>query len=157
MQTTNQTCSPVVVWPTADDLTGETRQTTGDILPNGTPVADSEVMGSNEKSTGQITSKEATSVDRELIPKINHPDVQANVSSSSPAHQPDPARVIRPKIPSVRYRTSMRPRLLDVKMRLIALWHQRFARDEKSRGWTLFSNSNKLRRKKISYTAATSH
>jgi hypothetical protein len=31
------------------------------------------------------------------------------------------------------------------------------ARSEKSRTWTLFSNSNKERRKKVSYTAETTH
>jgi hypothetical protein len=33
-------------------------------------------------------------------------------------------------------------------MRLIALWHQNLMRSEKSRGWTLFSNSNRWPRKK---------
>jgi hypothetical protein len=30
-------------------------------------------------------------------------------------------------------------------------------RSEKSRSWTLFSNSNKGERKKVSYTAETNH
>jgi hypothetical protein len=42
-------------------------------------------------------------------------------------------------------------------MRLIALWHQSLAQSEKSRGWTLFSNSDKWPRKKINYTATKSH
>ena len=50
----------------------------------------------------------------------------------------------------------MRTRYVDVKTRLIALWHQSFQR-EKSRAWTLFLNSNKWQRKKISYTAETNH
>jgi hypothetical protein len=43
---------------------------------------------------------------------------------------------------------------VDVKMRLIALWHQSLQR-EKSRGWTAFSNSNKWERRKVGYTAET--
>jgi hypothetical protein len=141
---------------TADDLT-EARQTTGDLLLNANPVASSDVMGSNEKSTGEITSGQATSVDRGLTSEIKHPDTQANATSWSPAHGSDSAQVIRPKIPNVRYWTSVRPRYVDVKTRLIALWHQSLKRNEKSRGWNLFSNSNKWRKKKISYTAATIH
>jgi hypothetical protein len=49
----------------------------------------------------------------------------------------------------------VRNRLVGVKMRLIALWHQSLARNEKSRSW--FSNANKEERKKVSFTAETSH
>jgi hypothetical protein len=51
----------------------------------------------------------------------------------------------------------VRPRFVDVKMRLIALWHQSLVRTERSRSWTLFSNSNKGERKKVGYTAETNH
>jgi hypothetical protein len=51
----------------------------------------------------------------------------------------------------------VRPRFVDVKMRLIALWRQSRVRTERSRSWTLFSNSNKGERKKVSYTAETNH
>ena len=134
--------------PKADDLTKEARQTTGDLLVNANPIALSNVVDPNGKSIDKITSGPATSVDPGFAPEINHPDVQANVSSSSPAHGPDSAQVIRPKIPKVRYRTFVRHRILDVKMRLIALRHQSLARSEKSRIWTAFSNSNKGERKK---------
>jgi hypothetical protein len=102
--------------PKPDDPTKEARQTTG----------------SDRKS---LTSGQATSVDQGSNPEINHPDVQANATSWSPAQRPDSVRVIRSKIPNVRYRTFVRHRILDVKMRLIALWHQSLARSEKSRGW----------------------
>jgi hypothetical protein len=140
-------------------------------------------VDSNRKGTGEITSRQATSADRgftvispqknpfqrmetaastqapvdALTPAKNHPDVQTNATSWSPAQQPDSARVIRSKIPNLRYRPFVRHRLVDVKMRLIALWHQSLMPSEKSRGWTLFSNSNQWRRKKISYTAETGH
>ena len=138
-----------------DDLTKEARQTTADLVVNANPAAISDVAGSNEKGTGEITSGQATNVDRGLTPEINHPDVQAVATSWSPARQPESAGVS--KIPSVRPRTFMRHRRVDVKMRLIALWHQSLMPSEKSRGWTLFSHSNQWRRKKISYTADTGH
>ena len=45
--------------------------------------------------------------------------------------------------PRARSRSSVRPRFVDVKMRLIALWRQSLVRNERSRSWTLFSNSKK--------------
>jgi len=138
--------------PKADDLTKEARQTTGSVSLNANPSA----LGNVTKSTNEITSRQATSVDHEFTPETKHPDVRANATSWAPANRSDSARVIRPKIPDVKYRSSVRPRYVDVKTRLIALWHQSL-RGEKSRRWTLFSNSNKWQRKKISYTAATSH
>jgi hypothetical protein len=88
-----------------------------------------------------------------FTPEINRHDVQANTSSWSPV----PARVIRPKIRNVRDRSSVVLRSVDVKMRLIALWHQSLARSEKSRSWTAFSNFNREVRKKAAYTAETNH
>jgi hypothetical protein len=142
--------------PKADDLTKEARQTTGSASLNANPSALGNVAGSNGQSTNEITSRQATSVDHGLPPEIKHPDVQANAPSWSPANRPDFARVVRPIIPDVKYRLPVRPGYVDVKTRLIALWHQSLER-EKSRGWTLYSKSNKWQRKKISYTAATSH
>jgi len=138
--------------PKADDLTKEARQTTGSVSLNANPSA----LGNVTKSTNEITSRQATSVDHEFAPEIKHPDLQANATSWSPANRPNSARVIRPKIPDVKHGSSVRLRYVNVKTRLIALWHQSL-RGEKSRRWTLFSNSKKWQRKKISYTAATSH
>jgi cytoskeletal protein RodZ len=123
--------------PMAANLAEEARQTSGELLPNASTAALSEVVGSSGKSTDEITPGQATNFDHGFTPEINHPEAQANVSSWSPAQRHDSARVIRPKIPNVRYRSSMRSRFVDVKMRLIALWHQSLARSEKSRSWTL--------------------
>ena len=57
----------------ADDITKEERQTTGDPLVNANPPAISDIVGSNEKSTGEITSAQVTSVDRGLTSEIKHP------------------------------------------------------------------------------------
>jgi hypothetical protein len=138
----------------ADDLTQEARQTTGDLLSNSSPAAIFAGAGSHEKSTGEITSGRAASVERNPIPETNQAAVQANATSWSPAHGLS-ARVII-KNPNVRLRSSVHPRYVDVKTRLLALWHQSLRR-EKARGWTLFSNSNKPQKEKISYTATTSH
>ena len=143
--------------PKADDLAKEASQTSGSLSLNANPTTPSNVVGSIEKSTDEIASGQATSVDRGLTPEMSHHNGQANATSWSPAHGPDSAQVIRSKIPTVRCRTFVRHRIVDVKMRLIALWHQSLMPSEKSRGWTLFSNSNKWRRKKIRYTAATIH
>src|SRR5271165_1814456 len=93
----------------------ETRQTTGDLL-NANPAAISEVVDSKEKSTGEMTSAQATSVDRGLTPEINQPGVPATASSWSSANRlDDSARVIRPKMPNPIRRTFVRHRILDVK------------------------------------------
>ena len=141
--------------PKAADLTKEARQTGGNLLLNANSAELSKVVGSNGKSTGEITFGQATIVDHRFTPEINHPYVQANTTSWSPAHRQVSARLIRPKIPNVRYRSSVRPRIVDVKMRLIALWHQSLMRSERSRSWTLFSNKGD--KKKVSYTAETNH
>jgi hypothetical protein len=138
---------------------------------------------SAKNSTSQVTSGPAASVDQGfaeyssdenlarmeavaaptpnpalmLSPAMNRVLAQANGSKVFPAHRPDFARVIRTRIPQERYRSSAHLRDVDVKIRLIALWHHSLVPSQKSRGWTLFSNSNKWHREKISYTAATSH
>jgi hypothetical protein len=137
---------------------------------------------SAERSTSQVTSGTAASADQGfaefssdenlarmkvaaaptpapvlmLCPEMNRLLAQANGSKVTPARRPDFARVIGTRTPQERHKSSGRLRDVDVKTRLIALWHQSLQR-EKSHGWTLLSNSNKWRGKKISYTAARSH
>ena len=141
----------------ADDLTEEARQAIVDPLLNANPAAISDIVGSNEKSTAAIASGQVTSVGRGLISEIKHPDTQENATSWSPAHRQDRGRVIGLKVPRARSRSSGRLRFVDVKERLIALWHQSLAQSEKSRTWTAFSNSNKGERMKVGYTAETYH
>ena len=140
----------------AADLTKEARQTGGNLVQNANPAALSDVVGSNGKSRGEITSGRPKSVDYGFTPEINHPDVQSNASSWSSTHRQDTARV-RPTIHNITHLTSVRPRLVDVKTRLIALWHQSLTRNETSRGWILFSDSKKGGKKKVSYTAEANH
>jgi hypothetical protein len=166
--------------PRPVDLTQETRQAEGNLLLNGQPGTQFTVVDLNEKgSNGKTLPEQAPSVDHSLTkispqedpspgmetaaftrnpvealtPKINHPDVQANANSWSSANWQDSARVIRPKVHALRSKSSLGPRSVDVKMRLIALWHQSLVRSERSRNWTLFSNLDKREKKKVGYTA----
>src|ERR1700730_7399449 len=140
----------------ADDITQEARQTTGYLLANANAAAISKAVGSDEKSTGEIAAGQPTSDGRELTIERNQPDGQANATSWSPAQRLDSAPVIHTKTPKTRIWSSAHPRYVDVKTRLLALWHQSLRR-EKSRGWTLLLNSNKWQRKNVSYTATTIH
>jgi hypothetical protein len=142
--------------PKGADLTGETSETRGDLLLSANPATLSKVVDLNGRnSTAEITSGQTTSVDQgftvispqenaspqtetpasthALTSEIDHPNVQANASAWSLVHQQDSALVIGSKIHNIRHRSSVRSRLIDVKMRLIALWHQSLARSENSR------------------------
>src|SRR5271165_3752527 len=168
--------------PKADDLNAKAVQAGGDLSLNANSDALFKDVGSNgEKSTGEITSGQASSADHPLTeispnenpsspiqaaastltpvlafsPEINRHDVQANAGSWTGAHRQDSERVMGLKVPRARFRSSVRLRFFDVKMRLIALWHQSLAKSERSRSWTAFSNSNKGAMKKVGYTAET--
>jgi hypothetical protein len=137
------------IWTKEDDETGRT-----------TPKPDApqplSVIGSNEKSTGEIIAEPVSSPESESAPKASRPDVQANATLSPSELRPDSVRVIRTKIRHIRLRTSMPHRHIDAEARLIALWHQSL-RHEKSRGVTRVSHSNKGATKKVSYAAEIRH
>ena len=167
----------------AIDPTEEAVQAGGDRLLNvssATLFKDVDLQG--KKSAGEITTGQVRSVDHSFTegsskknpswqmevavltpipvlaftPEINHINAASNASSWSPAHWQDPARFVHPKIRNVRDRLSLVRRSVDVKMRLVALWHKSLARSERSRSWIPFSNSNKDG-KKVSYTAEANH
>jgi hypothetical protein len=143
--------------PLPAEVAEQAIQTSGEELPNANPVGLSEAAGLKGKSTGEISSEWATSFDDGFTPELNHANLQANVSSRSPAQGHDSTRVIRPTIANVRHWSSTRPRFASVKMWFLALWHHGSQRAEKSRGWTPFWNSNKERKKKVGYTAKRTH
>jgi hypothetical protein len=133
--------------------------------------------------TGKVTSGQASSADRAIAgipveknfssqmesgasasnpvlafpPEIRSEDARSDVGSSTSGNRQDSGRVIGSKVPRARSRSSLQPRFVDVKMRLIALWHQSLARSERSRGWILFANSSRGKRKKVSYAVETNH
>jgi hypothetical protein len=152
---------------------------------NANPPTLSKVDDLNGKSsTGETTSEQARGIDHALaiisppqetlspwmetpdstqtpVPalpsEIDRPNAQGNAGSWTAAHRQDSGRVMGLKVHRARSRSSVRLRFVDVKMRLIALWHQSLAQSKKSRTWTAFSNSNKGERSKVSYTAETYH
>jgi hypothetical protein len=132
-------------------------QPSGEVLPNASPVELREVVGLSGMSTDKMSSEQATSFDDGFAPEINHPNLKGHVSSGSAAQRHDSAWVIRPTIANLRHRSSTWLRFADVKMWFLALWHHGSQRAEKSRNWTQFWNSNKKRKKKISYTAKTTY
>lgn len=67
-----------------------------------------------------------------LTPEINNISTQVAANSGSPADWEDHARPIGLNIIRARSSGAVRPKLVDVKMRLIALWHQSL-RSERSR------------------------
>ena len=73
------------------------------------------------------------------------------------ADRQDSARVRRAKNRNVRNRASMAFGPIDVKRRLIELWHQSLARSKKPRNWTAFSTLSPGVSKKAAYTAETNH
>jgi hypothetical protein len=88
-------------------------------------------------------------------PEMNHQDAQQTTASWAPQMSQNIVRGIRPKVRKLRDRFSSAIRTVDVKKRLIALWHQSLAESAKSRSWTAFSSLSGGIRKKAAYTAET--
>jgi hypothetical protein len=110
--------------PKTDDLTDVPAQIKSDVLPSANPAAVSNVTGSTEKSTDEITSGQVKSVDFGITPQTNHDHgaVQAIASPWASALQPTFVRVVRPKNPTLTHRSWI-PRSVSVRVRLLALWH----------------------------------
>src|SRR5271165_6156896 len=89
-----------------------------------------------------------------LIPETNRNDAQANPDSETLARRQDSRG---PKARNASKRSSVASRTVDVKRRLIELWHLSLAKNKKSRSWTAFSNLNRGERRKAAYTAETNH
>jgi hypothetical protein len=86
-----------------------------------------------------------------VLPEPSPSIATANVSNWSPVQPKESAQAIRGKAP---YRMSKSYGVLgdvDVKKRLIELWHQSLVRTEKARSWAIFSKLE--RKKKAAFTA----
>jgi hypothetical protein len=103
---------------------------------------------STEQRTGELDAGRVTSVDSELPPKTTPPDVPANQTSVSPSQQRAAAAVNRPRIGHVRHRSTVRYQMLDVKKRLLALWHQSLAPGEKPSKCSLIWDWREMKTKK---------
>jgi hypothetical protein len=86
----------LAIWTKEDDEAGRTKPGLD------TPEVPS-VVGANEKSTGAATAGNRPSMDSELAPEINHPDVPANPTSRQPA----PGYAFQTKIARVKPRSSI--------------------------------------------------
>ena len=165
------------------DITEGMKQAKRDLLLNVDSAARLTAVGlSGKSSSGEITaeqtSKSAHSFDAispqdnppsqaevaasipasilGLSPEMDHRDGQANADSWTPPHGQESGPAIGQKFPRSKFRSPLRPRIVDVKMRLLALWHQSLMRSERSRTWSLSAKPSK-RWKKVSYTAQTNH
>jgi len=151
-----------------------------DLLLNANPATVAGVVANTSNADGKMTPGPGSSVDHAftetppqeipssqmepaastpvlaLIPE-NRNDAQANPDAGPLADRQDSARAIGPKARNASNRSSVASRTVDVKRRLIELWHQSLAKSEKSRSWTAFSNLNRGVRKKAAYTAETNH
>ena len=151
-----------------------------DLLLNANPATVASVVAKTSNADGKMTPGPGSSVDHAFtetppqeIPSSqtepaastpvlaltpeNRNDAQANPDAGPLADRQDSARAIGPKARNARNRSSVASRSVDVKRRLIELWHQSLAKSEKSRSWTAFSNLNRGVRKKAAYTAETNH
>jgi hypothetical protein len=125
------------------------------------------VVAKSASSNDKVTPGSESSVDHALteISLKEIPSSQMEPVATTPpcdlafnrnAHRQETARVRVPKTRTERNRSSVWFGSVDVKRRLIELWHQSLAKTEKSRNWT-FSNLNTGVNKKAAYTAETTH
>jgi hypothetical protein len=126
-------------------------QTGGDFSLNANLDALSESAELDAKNTADVTSGQTTNFEEVFNAEMGQTISHLNAKSWSPAHRQGSARVIRPKIPSVRIHPSLWAKLANVRMRLVAFWHRKFVPTERYRGWTKFAN--KWEPIKVSYTA----
>ena len=119
----------------------------------GTPGSESSV----DHALTETSLKEIPSSQMEPVATTPPYDLAFTPEINRSAHRQDSARVRVPKTRIVRNRSSVWFGSVDVKRRLIELWHQSLAKTEKSRSWTAFSNLNTRVNKKAAYTAETTH
>ena len=140
------------------------------LLPNANSAAVESVVAKGFNSTGKMTSGPESSIDPTFteppLDEIPFSEMKSAVSTpisaaaSTPQKNPDAprqepgAQAPAQKTRNVRNRSSVASRIVDVKRRLIELWHQSLARSE-TRGWTAFSKLNSGIVRKAAYTAAT--
>jgi len=101
-------------------------------------------MSLNTQNAGtKTTSREPLTVDPPtLSSKVDQPEAQASASPMLSVDPHDIARVVRPEIHSLRG-SSVRHRFVDVKLRLIELWHQSLAESERGRSLAILWSSEK--------------
>jgi hypothetical protein len=106
---------------------------------------------SKERPTPVEVAEKATPAPDLVFPGPTPSIETANVSKWSPAQRKESAQAIRGKAPYRSGKSSQRLGDVDVKKRLIELWHQSLVRAEKPRSWEMVSKLD--RRKKAAFTA----
>lgn len=84
------------------------------------------------KSTGEVAAGRGTGVESGLAPTGSQPDLTAKATPSPPVQALPAAKINRAKSGYVKHRSPVGHRTVNVKLRLIALWHQSLARTEKA-------------------------
>ena len=87
----------------------------------------------------------------------NHCHRKWNPGSWAPIQGSESSPEMKLTVPSARFRSSVRPKIVDVKKRLVALWRASLAREERMSGWNISENSKSKHRKNVSYTAEIDH
>ena len=111
-------------------------------LVTSTHIDQGSTESSSKESQVQAQAAAGSTPAPVLVLPEPHPDIAtANVSSWSSPQPKQSAHAIRGKAPYRRGKSSSSLRDIDVKKRLIELWHQSLARTEKekARGWAMFS------------------
>jgi hypothetical protein len=144
-------------------------QAEGGLLLDANPATAASVVARSSKSDSKMTPGRRSGDDQAFtetsLPEI--PSAQTKPAASpilalTPeinrnAHGSPTTQLKGRRTHSFRNTSSVAFGYVDVKRRLIELWHQSLARKEKSRTWTAFSNLNREARKKAAYTAETNH
>ena len=76
-----------------------------------------------------------------LNAETNRPDTQATAPLESSTHRQHFARVTPPMIHNARQKSFVRPKFANTKTRLVALWHQSLARNQRPNAPRILSNS----------------
>jgi hypothetical protein len=119
------------------------------------------VVAASSSPNAELPPTQDSGVDRQpvktsLDEKASSSQYESAVPASGLAHRPE-GRHHEHRQDSTRNRSSVVFSTADVKRRLIELWHQSLAKNEKSRSWTAFSHLNRGAHKKAAYTAEVSH
>jgi hypothetical protein len=139
-----------------------------DLLPNANSATVESVVAQSSTSNGKMTSGSGSSVDHTFteppLEKISSSQMEPAASTqifsaftpqkNRDAPQQESTQAPAPKTRNVRNRWASR--FIDVKRRLIELWHQSLARGE-TRTWTAFSKLNSGVKKKTAFTAEKNH
>jgi hypothetical protein len=126
------------------------------------------LVNANSAAVASATAESSNSNGKMDTPLYDLPSRQTESAASTPipasastpqkfhdAPRQESAQAPAPKTRNVRNRSFLASRTIDVKRRLLELWHQSLAQIERSGNWTAFSNLKRGVNKKAAYTAAT--